>query len=119
MHSPWLTIAIVKCIQKKHDWSRELKQNLITCRSYCEYRDKVRNSLKIAQDESYSSKLKSLNNDHKMSWRVLNNLLTKPKNDNQSYFFIKVDIVNNEETVYKFLDHFVKKINSRCLTRNQ
>ena len=110
MNSPWITSDIIKCIQKKHDWHKLLRQNRITACSYNTYCKKLRNLLRIAEEEYYAYKLKSLGKDHKKSWNTLNNLLNRTRKGTQTHFELDGTHTTDKKTISReFLKHFVNK----------
>ena len=54
LKAPWLTVDIVRCIDKKRDWFRKMKLNLITRRSYNSYCRALRELLSVAEREYYT-----------------------------------------------------------------
>ena len=88
-----------------------LKINLISRRSFSAYCDKLRNLLKVAEEEYYSFKFYSLNKDHMKNWKVLNNILNKSTKSNQSYFVIDGnDEVDEERNCNTFLERTQQRI---------
>ena len=67
--SPWITPAILRCISKKHRWTRLYSDGIITARSYKSYSGELRRLLRTAEDEYYVRKFSSLNGDMKRKAR--------------------------------------------------
>ena len=62
LKAPWLSADVVRCIDKKHLWYREMKLGMISFESYKEY-NCVARSLDIAQRDYYIRKFELLGND--------------------------------------------------------
>ena len=72
IQSPWIASKIKKLIEMKHGWYSLWKCSLITLTSYKRYCSSYRNLLRIAKKIYYVTKLNSLNNNPKKSWKLLN-----------------------------------------------
>ena len=86
LKSPWITRSVLKYIRRKHKWRRMLKRNEITLRSYKKYCGALRHLLKTARAEHYQRKLKSLNDEPRRNWKILNNLMGKTSKSLSTYF---------------------------------
>ena len=107
LNSPWMTDIVMRCVNKKHIWFRLLKRNRITKESYDDYCNALRNMLRIAEEDYYSSRLHSLGNDQKRNWEVLNNLLGKQKCDMPDSFKIGNSVTHSTvEIASAFSEYF-------------
>ena len=50
INSPWLTLDIIKCIDKKHEWFRMAKAGRISYVSYRKYCNALRDHLRMAEE---------------------------------------------------------------------
>ena len=106
--APWITGIIKKCIDKKHKWYKMVKDKRITSRCYKKYCKTLRNLLRIARNQYYSNKLKSLGKNMKKNWRLINKLLNKSKSSLPDTFIINdVNCSNPENIAQKFNEYFV------------
>ena len=106
---------IVRCIDKKHDWFRKLKLNLITRRSYNSYCRALRELLSVAEREYYTKKLNCLGNDSKKNWKVLNKMLGRAKTGLSNKFESSVGFISDPIEIAnefcKFFSENPSKIN--------
>ena len=110
LNAPWLTRAIVKCIQKKHRWWRLLKDKRITKESYKLYTAKLRKLLRDAEEDYFRRKFNSLKNDQKKNWKVLNWLLGRREHTSNKKFIINGDTTEDETLINNaFCKHFIEK----------
>ena len=99
LRSPWVTSSIIQCIKKKHRWYRLMKNNIITRRSYEKCCKSLRNILRMAEESFHVHRFKSLGNDSKRNWRILNSLLGNLQNSISNYFTIGNEKVYDETII--------------------
>ena len=106
--TPWITNNMKKCINKKHKWYKMVKENRITLRCYKKYCKTLRYLLRVARNQYYSNKLRSLGKNMKKNWRLINKLLNKSKKLLPDSFIINgITCSNPENIAEKFNEFFV------------
>ena len=110
LRSPWITGDVMNCINKKHEWYRLMKENIISYDSYKRYSYLVRKILRLAEENYYVHRLDSLGSDPKKNFAILNKLLGKNKTKEISDHFVieGVDIDDPKLISDKFNEYFVE-----------
>ena len=78
---PWISKGLIKSITVKNKlYKKFLKErNSPTEQKFKSYRNKLNHLLKIAKKRYFAMKLESAKSDLKHTWRILNDLIRKPK----------------------------------------
>ena len=118
--APWMSRDIILCIRRKFFWHSRLKRGLVDIRFYKLYCCELRKLLCVAEREFYRSRLKSLKNDPKRNWRILNGLLNKKKTSISEEFIIDNMDCSDPKTIADafckyFIDH-PKRLNENIRT---
>ena len=108
LKTPWLTNKLKQCIDKKHRWFRMSRGGIITHESYKNYCVDLRKVLYVAKSNYYSRKFRSLSNDCKKNWEILNQLLGKEKKLISNQFDVDGEIITNGDAIANhFNDYFI------------
>ena len=109
---PWITDKILTHIKKRQHYFILYRKNVITKKTYSNYRNFVTSLIRKAKKQYYEDKFYSARNDIKKTWRIINDVL-RPNKIHKKQNIIKKLIINN--TTYEnsqdisniFNDHFV------------
>ncbi len=77
--TPWMTRGLLTCVRKKN----KLYKKFIISRSpdkerqYKIYKNKLTNLIKIAKKTYYENKFETAKNDHKTTWKLINEVINK------------------------------------------
>ena len=82
-YSPWLSRGLLKSINKKNRLYKKLVQSPTTsCElKYKAYKNKLNHLIRIAKRTYYDSKLEDAKNDLRTTWKLLNEVINKRKNN--------------------------------------
>ena len=82
-YSPWLSRGLLKSINKKNRLYKKLVQSPTTsCElKYKAYKNKLNHLIRIAKHTYYDSKLEEAKNDLRTTWKLLNEVINKRKNN--------------------------------------
>ena len=79
--SPWLSPGLLKSINKKNRLYKEFIRSPTSFseRGYKIYKNKLNHLIRIAKRQYYGTKLESAKNDLRTTWKLLNEVINKPK----------------------------------------
>ena len=79
--TPWITKALVDAVREKNKFYRKFNtsQNSVRESHYKKYKNKLIYLIKIAKKTYYEDKFEAVKNNHKATWRLINELINKRK----------------------------------------
>ena len=82
-YSPWLSRGLLKSIDKKNSLYKKFVQSTTSSRElrYKAYKNKLNHLIRIAKRTYYDSKLEDAKNDIRTTWKLLNEVINKRKNN--------------------------------------
>jgi hypothetical protein len=110
IYAPWINRQIVKLILKKHKWFNLLKAKIITYNCYKCFANDLRRLLKIAESLYYKNKLKSMSNNSKNNWKILNSMLGRKKEESSSSFVVNDENISNAKVIANEFNNYFASI---------
>lgn len=79
--APWMTKALLISIRKKNKLYKKFltSQNSLHESRYKKYKNKLTHLIKIAKKQYYEEKFEEVKNNHKATWRLINEVINKRK----------------------------------------
>jgi len=72
---PWISTALIRCINRKHSLFKKYKRNLISFERYNTYKNVLTSMIRRARERYYNNKFKSHAKDSKKTWNLVNSLV--------------------------------------------
>ena len=91
---PWISKEILSYIKKRHHYFLLFRKNIMSKKSYSDYRNFVTNKIRSAKKKYYEDKFNSVKNIIKETWKIINDVL-KPKNNSRRNILNKIIVNNN------------------------
>ena len=90
LNKPWLDRAILRLIKTKSYYFKLCRLGIISKQVNNSFKNKVNKSIELAKNNYFKSAFERINNDMKLGWRFMNNLM----NRNTTKFEVKKLIIN-------------------------
>ena len=104
---PWLTDALMKCLNRKHELFRLYRRNLVSFENYNLYKNIFTSSLRQAKSNFFKNKFHECSGDAKKSWKCLNSLIKNKKKHDIIKLENQFGEISDSDVVAKtFSDYF-------------
>ena len=113
MSTPWITKAILRCIDKKHRLYKLFKNGLIDRHYFTTYKNKLTRVLRMSKQFYFHNSFIKAKNDIKSTWSIINKTLNRRKMTTVDSLTINnEEITDKSEICRTFNSYFVSIVNN-------
>ena len=91
LNSPWLSKALLKSINRKHNLYKRVKQQTYELEDYKIYRRTLTHLIRVAKKRYFDNKFQQCTRDIKQTWNLINSVLRPGKNKSSLHKIIHND----------------------------
>ena len=112
--TPWLTDALLKCIDRKHKLYRLSRVNAVYVNIYRQYRNVLCSTIAAAKKQYFTNKFENCKSDIRATWRSVNHIL-KPNRNKKQFPTLNVDgqKISGEANVAECFNNYFSKVGSK------
>ena len=119
LFNPWITNGIIASVQRKtyfyDQWKKSCRDdnklgNEELYMRYKNFRFELRKIIKLAKKTFYFKKFESVQGNMKKTWKLINDLRGKPKNNIKASFIINGEMVQDRRVIAKEFNIFFSSI---------